>query len=114
MKILLSLLVLCFTSLTFANEAPLAKMESQGGNIYITFTDFANLGSFETYECKVDMGSWVYTLTANKIVVNGEDMYRCTDFGSLSSNTRYPVWIVFENWPYDRKSQTATFNLKVE
>lgn len=112
MKYLITfLLLLSFNAFAVT---PLAKMELLPNGISITVTDFAEAEGFENYKCNVDFESWAYTLSAKKITVNGETMYRCLDQGALSANRYYNVWFTFEDRPFARKSESPLFRLIAE
>ena len=114
MKSLIFALSLMLTSVAIASPAPMAKMENLSSNIIITFSDFMGAVGFENYECKIDMGSWIYTMRAKALTVNNEKMYRCLSQGMLSHGTTYDVWFVFEDRPYSRVSQSAVFRLSTD
>lgn len=105
------LILLTMFSVSAMAVAPMAKMESSGGGVLITFTNFADLGPFEKYNCNVDFGNWIYTLDAQS---TGTGTYTCFDQGGLNINTSYNVYFTFKEWPSDAVLQSATFSLKAE
>lgn len=104
----------CGFSTIVTAEPLLATMETNAASITITFTDFAQVEGFEKYECKVDMGNWVYSLPAKKITLNDQTVYQCQDQGGLQLNTLYDVWFSFEDRPYGRVSNSPVFKLSAE
>lgn len=114
MKNILLAATLLLTTLNVNADVLLATMETKAASITITFTDFAQAVGFEKYECKVDMGNWVYSLPAKKITLNNQTMYQCQDQGGLQLNTLYDVWFSFEDRPYGRVSNSPSFKLSAE
>jgi len=98
-------LILMTLSLNAMSGAPLAKMESSGANVLITFNDFANAKAFESYQCHVDFGSWFYNLDAIK---NGAN-YECLEQGGLSQGIDYNVSFSISSYP---GLKTSTFILR--
>jgi len=108
--LLISILFLISTNLLA--DPHLAKMEQRNSNIYVSTTDFAELGPFETYTCMVDMGTWFLDIRAVKRVTKKGTFYECNYGGGfLSVNVEYKVFFVLKEWPTDRVSQSATFFL---
>lgn len=101
----LCLMLVLVLSFAVSAGAPLAKMESSGANVLITFNDFAGARAFEKYKCHIDFGSWFYNLDAIK---NGAN-YECLEQGGLSQGIDYNVSFSFSEYP---GLKTSTFILR--
>lgn len=91
------LILLTIMSFSVMADAPTATMESNNGNVSITFSDYENAVGFENYKCLVVFNrSWAYELSAVK-QSNGK--YKCLSQGALQSGVYYEVVIKFEDRP---------------
>jgi len=111
MKNILIVMCILFSGSLLAST-PMAKMENLNGAIQITFSDFAEAVGFENYKCEINMGTWVYSIPANKVVFNNQTYYRCVDQGSLQTGVFYKVSFLFEDRPYNYLSYSPNFLLK--
>lgn len=97
-------------SLTAEELAPRAEIKGYGGNYSIVVTGFDDLGAYESYECKVDFGTWVYSINAEK---TGENEYSCMDSGYMSRGAEYRVDFVHYQWPDETEKPITSFYLEV-
>ena len=104
----LILLLLSF-SVSAQNLEPRAEAKGYGEGRAIVVSGFADLGEFESYECKVDFGTWVYSIKADKSVDNE---YRCIDAGYLSRGTEYRVDFVHYQWPENAAKPITSFYIQ--
>lgn len=88
-----------------------AVMESENGNVSISFNDYENATGFENYKCLIVYNrSWEYKLSATK---QSDGSYKCQDQGVLQSGVYYEVIIKFEDRPNMNITHSPMLLLKV-